>query len=82
MYAQNRWCTKQLLTTCQLVPNQYLSSITPQDNSPQFYVFSHDVIWYAYPFDKFSSAVLVLYLPRSLCPPSPSLAGQYEKLKN
>jgi len=51
--------------------SQCLSSITPQDNSSQFYAFSHDVIWYEYPFGQFKTAVLVLSFPAPCALPQP-----------
>lgn len=44
-------------------------------------VFSYTVYSMGYFFGQFVSAVLILSSPSVLCLPSPSQAGQYEKLK-
>lgn len=44
-------------------------------------VFSHTVYSMGYFFGQFVSAVLILSSPSFLCLPTPSQAGQYEKLK-
>lgn len=48
---------------------------------PIFIVLSHTVYSMGYPLGQLVSAILILSSPSFLCLPSPSLAGQYEKLK-
>ena len=65
------------------LPSQSLISECPSANSTQCYSFVHTMSYgIEDPFGQFRSAVLVLFPPSFLCPSAPSLAGQYEKLRN
>ena len=67
MYIQNKWCTKQLLTTCQQFSRQPLSSGCSPSQLPT--IFLHDIIWYRASFHELRSAGLLLSPPSSLYPP-------------
>lgn len=66
------------------MPSQFPSrSCSPPlwPTPPIFIVLSHTVYSMGYPLGQLVSAILILSSPSFLCLPSPSLAGQYEKLK-
>lgn len=66
----------QLLTTCQPMPSQFLSSgCLPQPTVLSFIVFCMMSYGVEYLFSQFRSAVLALFPPSSLFPLSP-LAGR------
>lgn len=69
IYVQNKWCTKQLLTT--QCPQSLQAAAAPLF-CVVFCFYIYHMVWN--PFVRFRSSVLILS-------PSPSLSRQYEKLK-
>lgn len=65
IYVQNKWCTKQLLTTHPPMPTQSPSSSCPLPDSPQFYGFSHDIIWFGSPLSSLGQLSWFCLLPAS-----------------
>lgn len=80
--------TKQVLRNTvahypQPMRSQPLSTVCLPSQLPSVLWFPHMMSYgMEYPFGWLRSAVLALSPPSSLYPAAPSLAGQYEKLKN